>query len=95
METRKLERKAKAEEIFRIIKAKVDVPKLMRKVDDELWAPEKNRTRKRGEIKKKQPKIDFSKLIGTISTGKGANATRDLDDVIYEGIKEEMQARKA
>ncbi|MFA5247051.1 MAG: hypothetical protein WC408_04150 [Candidatus Micrarchaeia archaeon] len=35
------------------------------------------------------PKIDFSKLIGTVSTGKGANATRDLDDVIYEGILDE------
>ncbi|MFA5247397.1 MAG: hypothetical protein WC408_05910 [Candidatus Micrarchaeia archaeon] len=43
----------------------------------------------------KRKPIDFSKLSGTISTGKGANATRDLDDVIYEGIKEEMQARKA
>ena len=35
------------------------------------------------------PKIDFSKLIGTVSTGKGANATRDLDNLIYEGILDE------
>jgi hypothetical protein len=35
------------------------------------------------------PKIDFSKLIGTVSTRKGANATRDLDKLIYEGILDE------
>ena len=36
-----------------------------------------------------RPKIDFSKLIGTINTGKKSNATKELDDVIYEGILDE------
>jgi len=45
--------------------------------------------RKNEDLFLETPKIDFSKLIGTLSTGKGANATRDLDDTIYEGILDE------
>ncbi|MFA6329915.1 MAG: hypothetical protein WCX64_04520 [Candidatus Micrarchaeia archaeon] len=84
MKTRKTLRKAKANEIFGMIKAKVDVPKLMRKVDDELWAPGKTPARKKKTEKKR--KKDILKLAGFLPKEPGGPKTysaKEIDEVVY------------